>query len=140
MSDDCRTCFFVGGWRDALCRCQSCLDMYTAKECSFMLNSKDTIDYYERKGKEEDKSAKPTEEEENKLLQRELDKLNRVSQVEFISNLNEFKQELKDFLSNFASNGKVVKRENILDFFEDLNKRKKQKLDTFSAITMSSCK
>jgi E3 ubiquitin-protein ligase UBR7 len=114
--------------------------MYKVNGCLFLTNSKDTIDYYETKGKEQDKTDEAIEEEENKLLLGELEKLNRVSQIEFISNLNEFKQELKDFLASFASNGKVVKRENIVDFFDDLNKRKKQKLDTFTTITMSSCK
>jgi hypothetical protein len=137
---ECKTCFFLNGWRDGLCRCQSCLNMYTSNGCGFLVNSDDTIDYYEKRGKEQDKTDRSTEEDENRLLSDELSKLNRVSQVEFLSNLNEFKQELKDFLADFASNGKVVKRENILEFFDDLNQRKRQKLDSFESLAMGSCK
>jgi E3 ubiquitin-protein ligase UBR7 len=49
--------------------------------------------------------------------------------LDFLHGVNDFKEGLKDFLSEFAQKGKVVKRENIEAFFQDLNERKKRKLE-----------
>ena len=49
--------------------------------------------------------------------------------MDFLHSVNDFKQGLKDFLGEFAQQGKVVKRENIEAFFESLNERKKRKLE-----------
>lgn len=122
-----KACFFLSGWREALCKCESCLELYKSKGVEYLTDKKDTIKHYEECGKLNE--AQEQQIDENKLLNDQLSKLNRVSQVEFLHNLNDFKQELKDFLADFAVNGKVVKRENILEFFEDLNQRKRRKVN-----------
>lgn len=120
-----QACYFLNGWREALCKCESCMLLYESNNVTFLTNPEDAIKYYEEKGKQEE--AKNEKIDENVLLNQELSKLNRVAQVEVIHNLNNFKQELRDFLSSFAEKGEVVKRENIDAFFEDLKARKKQK-------------
>jgi hypothetical protein len=91
-----------------------------------LIKNEDTIKFYEEQGKRNDETKKV---DENTLITNELSKMNHVSKIEFLNNLNDFKQELKDFLRNFATNGEVVKRENIETFFNDLHERKKQKLE-----------
>jgi E3 ubiquitin-protein ligase UBR7 len=120
-----QACYFLNGWREALCKCESCSQLYEANEVKFLTNPEDAIKYYEEKGKQEE--AKSEKIDENALLNQELSKLNHVAQIEVLHNLNNFKQELRDFLSSFAEKGEVVKRENIDAFFEDLKSRKKQK-------------
>lgn len=118
-------CFLKTNWRQSLCRCSSCLDLYKTRRVEFLLASNDSISFYEERGKTKQQL------DENKLIDEQMNKLNRHSQVEFMHNYNDFKQELVDFLGEFVRDGKVVKRENITEFFDNLNdKRKKRKLES----------
>lgn len=119
-------CVFLNGWREALCRCNDCMLRYKENKVEFLLSSEDTIAFYEECG-----NNKIREEniDENKLINDQLGKLDRIAQIDFLSNLNEFKKELTDFLAEFAKNSQVVKRENIEEFFEELKGRKKRKLN-----------
>lgn len=119
------SCFFLNGWREALCKCETCAQMYKDKQVEYLTRENDTINYYEERGK-----LKAKDVDENKLLNDELSKMNRFSQVEFLHNYNDFKQDLTEFFCQFARNGQVVKRENVVEFFENLNERKKRKLDS----------
>jgi E3 ubiquitin-protein ligase UBR7 len=101
-----RASCFKNNWRDFLCKCLDCLNMYKENNIEFLTKSNDTIKYYEDYGKQ--KEAENQQIDENKLLNDELSKLDRVSQVEFLHNVNDFKQELTEFLSGFAQNGQVV--------------------------------
>lgn len=127
-----QTCYFLNGWRDSLCKCENCLNFYAQNDIKYLINNEDSIKYYEDKGKQEEEKTQIND--ENALINNELSKMNHVSKIEFLSNVNSFKQELKDFLANFATNGEVVKRENIEKFFDDLNQRKRQKLDTLNSM------
>lgn len=120
-----QSCCFLNGWREALCKCSECMSMYKKNNVEFLLRVNDTIKYYEAQGKD----TQQTELEENKLIDDQLSKLNRVSRVEFLHGVNDFKTELSDFLRSFANKGEVVKRENVTEFFESLEKRKRLKLD-----------
>lgn len=130
FADQKLSCFLLDGWREALCKCKTCLKMYNGKNIDFLLKTNDTIKYYEDFGKLKDNSVKI---DETKILNDELSKMNRVSQIEFLHNLNDFKSNLKDFLENFARNGQVVKRENIEEFFDDLKERKKRRLNNINS-------
>lgn len=103
-----RASCFKNNWRDYLCKCHDCLNMYKDNNIEFLTKSNDTIKYYEEYGKQ--KEAENQQIDENKLLDDQLSKLDRVSQVEFLHNVNDFKQELTEFLSGFAQNGQVVSK------------------------------
>jgi E3 ubiquitin-protein ligase UBR7 len=120
-------CYFLNNWRDALCKCEICLKMYKTNQVEFLIDKNDTIKFYEDSGK-----SAANQIDENKLLDDELSKLNRISQLELLHNLNDFKDQLKDFLADFAKNGQVVKRENIEEFFDELNQRKRRKVSNES--------
>ena len=124
-----QACCWLNGWREALCKCLSCLKLYKANNVEFLLNANDSIKYYEALGKQKESEGQSID--ENKLIDDQLAKLNRVSRVEFLHNVNDFKTELVDFLRSFANNGQVVKRENVAQFFANLENKKKQKLDQF---------
>lgn len=46
------TIFFDEKWRLQLCQCEDCLKMYAKNKIEFLLSEKDTVHYYEAKGKE----------------------------------------------------------------------------------------
>ena len=55
-----------------------------------------------------------------------LGQMDRVKQVEAITGYNNMKQNLMEYLSKFADNKKVVREEDIKDFFEGMkNKRRR---------------
>lgn len=121
-----QACCFLAGWRSALCKCTDCLELYKFKQVEFLINPNDTIKYYEERGKLNEQTRTS---DENKLLDDHLSKLNRVSQIEFLHSVNDFKEELANFLTGFAENGQVLKRANVMQFFDELKERKKRKLE-----------
>lgn len=120
-----QACCFLHGWREGLCKCLDCLQIYKKNKIEFLLDLKDQIVFYETLGK----SKQPTESDKDKEIDEQLSKMSRVSRVEFLHGVNDFKTELSDFLGNFAKKGEVVKSENINAFFEDLARKKRQKME-----------
>ena len=55
--------------------------------------------------------------------------MERVQQVEAIHSYNQMKGNLMNYLKKFAENGKVVKQEDIQEFFEGMQQAKRRKLD-----------
>lgn len=122
-------CCFIAGFREALCKCSKCMELYKKNNIEYLTNHKDSISFYEELGK----SKKPTEADEAQIINDQLLKLNRVARVDFLQNVNDFKNDLGDFLKGFADKGEVVKTENITEFFQQLEKRKRMKLERAEA-------
>jgi len=120
-----QACCFLPSWRKNLCKCTECLFLYEKNNIRFLLEEKDSVSFYENLGK----SKQPSESDENKIIDNQLSQMSRVSRVEFLHGVNDFKTELSDFLAGFATKGEVVKRENIDAFFEDLARKKRQRMD-----------
>lgn len=112
-------------WRSKLCRCQRCLDMYKVKECEFLLDEKDTVQYYEAQGKAMAKEGQSPMERGMSALNR----MNRTAVVEALHGYDELKADLSKYLRKFADTKKVVREEDIHEFFHQLKSKKKQKLD-----------
>lgn len=112
-------------WRSKLCRCQMCLDMYKAKECEYLLDDKDTIQYYEAQGKANAKNNESFMERGMSALNR----MNRTAVVEALHGYDELKADLSDYLRKFADTKKVVREEDIHEFFQQLKSKKRQKLE-----------
>lgn len=134
--------FWPEDWRKQLCKCSSCVKIYDEKKLSFLLDEKDGVHYYEKMGKEQNTKVS----QYDKGLSA-LQNMPRVAQVEAlhgkpILNLligfqilnyyleyNNFKSELTDYLKKFAESGKVVREEDIKEFFETMKSRKRPRLD-----------
>uniref|UniRef100_A0A3Q1JCR7 UBR-type domain-containing protein n=1 Tax=Anabas testudineus TaxID=64144 RepID=A0A3Q1JCR7_ANATE len=115
--------FWPSTWRSKLCSCNSCQRLSQAG-LSFLLDESDTVFAYEKKGKNNEQKEKG-----NDPLMSALDNLNRVQQLEIIHGYNDMKTELKDFLQRFAAEGKVVTSEDIRQFFEQQQTRKRRRVD-----------
>ncbi|XP_060908841.1 putative E3 ubiquitin-protein ligase UBR7 isoform X1 [Labrus mixtus] len=113
--------FWPSGWRSKLCSCNTCKERMAAAGVSFLSDESDTVLAYENKGKNSEQTARG-----NDPLMSALDNLNRVQQLEIIHGYNDMKTELKDFLQRFAAEGKVVTPEDIRQFFEQQQTRRRR--------------
>uniref|UniRef100_UPI00358E95B2 putative E3 ubiquitin-protein ligase UBR7 n=1 Tax=Myxine glutinosa TaxID=7769 RepID=UPI00358E95B2 len=113
------------GWRDKLCTCHSCLDMYQREGLAFLLEPCDTIVEYEKQGLQQQWGGSGSVDP----LLKALNSLDRVQQVELICEYNELKTELMDYLKGFADQGKVVRKEDIEQFFQGMHSRKRRRME-----------
>ncbi|XP_074541338.1 putative E3 ubiquitin-protein ligase UBR7 [Halichoeres trimaculatus] len=114
--------FWPSGWRSKLCPCDSCKERLSEGGVSFLTDESDTVLAYENKGKTNEQTTRGSD-----PLMSALDNLNRVQQLEIIHGYNDMKTELKDFLQRFAAEGKVVTPDDIRQFFEQQQSRKRQR-------------
>ncbi|XP_021100553.1 putative E3 ubiquitin-protein ligase UBR7 isoform X3 [Heterocephalus glaber] len=98
-------------------------NMYGDLDVLFLTDECDTVLAYENKGKTEQAT------ERRDPLMDTLSSMNRVQQVELICEYNDLKTELKDYLKRFADEGTVVKREDIQQFFEEFQSKKRRRVD-----------
>ncbi|KAI4462679.1 e3 ubiquitin-protein ligase ubr7 [Holotrichia oblita] len=104
-------------WRQQLCICEICVNMYSAQNVSFLTDAHDTVQFYEEKGK-----ATALEDEECAI-----NSVDRVPLMEAIAGYNDLKGHLVEYLKKFQENKKVVREEDIKEFFSSMAARKKQK-------------
>uniref|UniRef100_A0A667XQX3 Putative E3 ubiquitin-protein ligase UBR7 n=1 Tax=Myripristis murdjan TaxID=586833 RepID=A0A667XQX3_9TELE len=117
--------FWPSPWRSKLCSCISCQKSLAAAGLCFLLDESDTVLAYENKGKNSEQ-----ERGGHDPLMSALDNLNRVQQLEIIHEYNDMKTELKDFLQGFAAEGKVVTPDDIRQFFEQQQSRKRRRFNS----------
>ncbi|XP_038075037.1 putative E3 ubiquitin-protein ligase UBR7 isoform X2 [Patiria miniata] len=115
--------FWPSGWRSKLCTCQDCKMLYESRQVSFLMDEADTVLAYELRGK-----VKHAGTSQYQMGMEALTTLNRVQQVEVIHEYNDLKASLRDYLQSFANQGKVVKRQDIDEFFSDMQSRKRQRV------------
>ncbi|XP_070705229.1 putative E3 ubiquitin-protein ligase UBR7 [Pempheris klunzingeri] len=116
--------FWPSAWRSKLCSCNTCQDNLSVAGLSFLSDESDTVLAYENKGKTNERTQQGHD-----PLMSALDNLNRVQQLEIIHGYNDMKTELKDFLQRFAAEGKVVTPDDIRQFFEQQQSRKRRRVD-----------
>jgi E3 ubiquitin-protein ligase UBR7 len=101
--------FCVRGWRDELCRCDKCMELYKQHQIEFILGVEETYE-------------PPEDDDAQKSLfdcgMKALNQMDRVSAIEGILAYNQFKDELIEFLKPFGESGKTVTVKDINDFFE----------------------
>ena len=96
------------------------------EKVEFLLDDTDSVKCYEERGRAKIEKEGSQYERGMKALQN----MNRFQAVEAITEFNQFQDEFKSFLSDFAKNKRVVSDVDIKQFFEELKeKRKKRKID-----------
>jgi E3 ubiquitin-protein ligase UBR7 len=81
--------FWPENWRQHLCQCDACLNVYRENKVLFIIDLDDTIHSYEEKG------IVKQQEREDKFYTDVICKLDRVAQVELIHEYNNMKDKLK---------------------------------------------
>lgn len=97
--------------------------MYENDDIAFLLDSEDPVCLYEERGKAKAKEFVEAHDREF------MNSMNRVQLVDCITGYNELKDHLSEFLKKFAENKKIIKEEDIREFFDGMNARKKQKVE-----------
>lgn len=97
--------------------------MYENQEVAFLLDQEDPVHLYEEKSKA--KAQAVVEDQNNKLM----NSMDRVQLIEAITGYNELKENLGEYLKKFAENKKVVRAEDIKEFFDGMQARKKARIE-----------
>lgn len=122
--------FFTNGWRRKLCTCTDCNKMYLDRNIEFLTDENDTVESYELRGKQK---STPSSQYDKGL--QALSNMDRVQQVEVLHGFNDLKTELSNYLKKFAENKKVVREEDIKEFFTTMEARKRQRKSSSDGMT-----
>ncbi|XP_043463212.1 putative E3 ubiquitin-protein ligase UBR7 [Leptopilina heterotoma] len=115
-------CFWKEGWRSSLCTCEECKMVYVENKVEFLIDKEDSVQVYEESGKIKNRES------HYEMGMKALASLDHVQQVTVIEEYNNMKERLKEYLQKFADNKKVVRAEDIQEFFSEMeppNKRQK---------------
>ncbi|KAL5816779.1 hypothetical protein ACOSQ3_025157 [Xanthoceras sorbifolium] len=119
---DSKPLFLSKSWRDMLCRCEKCLDMYRQKQISYLLDMEDSIAEYERTAKQK---------REEKLQQQDgaelslLNNLGHVEKMEILNGIADMKDEFINFLESFDPSNAITSAD-VHQIFENLAKKRKR--------------
>ncbi|XP_078042398.1 putative E3 ubiquitin-protein ligase UBR7 [Augochlora pura] len=116
------SCFWSEGWRSALCTCETCKTLYREKKITFLLDPTDSVHAYEEAGKVYSRES------QYEKGMKALASLGRVEQLTAIEEYNNMKERLKQYLQKFAENKKVVREEDIKEFFSEMESKKRPKV------------
>lgn len=114
--------FWNDGWRKQLCQCTDCMDKYRTHKVEFLLDEKDTVQWYEENGRAKLASNASAAELETAMWNR----LGRVGQIEVLHGYNLMKERLTEFLDTFVTNQQVVTEKDVREFFDKLKKEKEK--------------
>lgn len=121
-SDKPTTKFFADiTWRQKLCTCVKCMKIYEDQKVLYLIDPQDPVQVYESKSLEKAKEKKQKQEEQF------LKSVDRVPLMEMLAGYQELKDKLGEFLSEFKNNKRVVREQDIKEFFEEMNAKKKQR-------------
>lgn len=115
--------FLPDQWRKQLCTCDVCKAKYSDEGVLFLLDDEDTVAFYEESGKSCNQNYSAP-------VQRELEalsSLDRVTRTEMVHEYNTLSLSLREYLRKFAENKKVVRDQDIHEFFSQLEANKKQR-------------
>jgi len=104
--------------RATLCRCTNCVGTYEELKIGYLLDAEDTFEHYEAVGR---KRSEDAEQSAEASISNQINHMGRVGQLELIHGYNQFKEQLAEFLTGIAKDGKVVKKEDINQFFAKMN-------------------
>ncbi|KAL3265555.1 hypothetical protein HHI36_009760 [Cryptolaemus montrouzieri] len=110
-------------WRNKLCTCDVCLEMYGDENVMFLIDAEDPVQIYEEKGKA--KTQEIIEDQDRNFL----GSMDRVQLIETIAGYNELKSNLADFFKDFAEKKKVIRQEDVKEFFEEMQAKKKRRTE-----------
>lgn len=109
-----KSTFWKQGWRQNLCKCVRCIDLYEKHKVDFLIDEEDTVHFYEEVGSKKTKSNVYDE------SMQALSSLSRVNQVNAVVEYNKMKDKLFEFLQSFVTANKIVTDEDIRSFFQTM--------------------
>lgn len=113
--------FMLDGWREQLCKCSDCIIKYKKSALNYLLDIEDTLHHYENKTE-----TRKTSQYEDGL--KGLSEMDRSQQIEALHGYNSMKSNLVEYLQKFAENKRIVREEDIKEFFQQMAGTKKIKV------------
>lgn len=115
--------FWRSNWRNSLCKCTDCLDMYKELKVEFITDLEDTVLSYQNKG-----IAKLEDESEQDQVEDipELRNLDHIGRIEVIMGYNKLKEKLTEFLRSFISDDRVITVADVDGFFDKMKESDKK--------------
>lgn len=113
--------FWPSNFRQKLCTCSKCIEMYKDLSVLFLTDLEDTVTAYEAMGKEKSNGVSVSQYE--KGLQA-LSSLDRVQQINALTEYNNMRDKLVEFLKDFKDRKEVVKEEDIKEFFAGMKAKR----------------
>lgn len=110
-------------WRNSLCTCDTCLEMYGDENVLYLLDNEDPLPVYEEKGKA--KTQGVIEDQDKKLL----GSMGHVQLIETIAGYNELKNNMAEFFRGFAEKKRIIREEDVREFFEEMQAKKRQRTE-----------
>lgn len=126
--------FWSEKWRESLCKCEKCLEMYEEMGCCFLTDPDDTVHSYEERGRRDLSGGSCIEEAGQQALENRLSSMPRAAQIEMIHGYNDLKEALTSFLRPFSERGEVVTTDHVNRFIQEFRKKKESepKVDVYS--------
>src|SRR3990167_1849705 len=119
--------FFTKGWRDDLCKCGSCLEMYNNLNVLYLIEEKDQ-ENDEEEVEEEIKTSDPVNLMESAMKQFESLMPNVSQRLDLLYEYEDMCKSFREFLAPLAQSNTVITTEHIKQFFAQLQNKKKRKL------------
>ncbi|KAM7278012.1 hypothetical protein ACFE04_005146 [Oxalis oulophora] len=115
--------FLIKNWRDIICRCDKCLDMYNQRNVSYLVDKEYSIAEYETRAKQR---------REEKIQQQEgaqqnfFNNLSHVAKMELLSGIADVKDEFRSFLETTESSKRAITSDDIHQIFDNLKKKRQR--------------
>ena len=100
VTDKSEPFFMSKGWRETLCRCETCINFYAQRGIAYLIDKEDSIEEYERIAKQ--KREKKLEQQQGAATNF-LNSLDHVQKIEMLSGINDMKNEFQSFLVTIFS-------------------------------------
>lgn len=110
--------FWSNEWRNALCQCAECTDMYKRGDIEFITDVEDTVQYYTEQGKAKGRISSED------MLMNTISNMDHIGKIEAITCYNKLKSKLTDFLATFVSKDKVITESDVKNFFQSNDDKK----------------
>ncbi|XP_065858591.1 uncharacterized protein [Euphorbia lathyris] len=114
--------FLLKNWREMLCRCENCLDMYNQKKISYLFDKEDSIVEYEKMAKQK---------REEKLQKQEgadmsfFNNLGHVKKMEILNGIADLEDVFRTFAESFDTS-KPITSSDVHQIFENLKKKRRR--------------
>ncbi|TPP63323.1 putative E3 ubiquitin-protein ligase UBR7 [Fasciola gigantica] len=113
--------FWSSGWRERLCSCDLCQDMYKEQRLKFLLDPEDTMAYYLNIGEQK---AIEFDKEENDALNAALAELPHAVAINVAVGVNNLRKAIEEFFKQKRDEDHVITEAEVRTFFEKLREQR----------------
>ncbi|MED6185041.1 hypothetical protein PIB30_053178 [Stylosanthes scabra] len=114
--------FLSKNWRDALCKCNKCMEFYHQKRIAFLIDKEDSIAEYERVAKQKREANIEQQHGEELSL---FNNLGHVEKVEILKGIQEMKDGFRSFLES-ADTSKPITAADVHQLFDNIKKKRRR--------------